>query len=148
MTALHDARDVTFVAGPSRSGAYVRRMDRRRLVGAAGEDAAARHLTAHGFEIVERNFRTRYGELDIVAAGGGCLVFCEVKARIGRAATARALEAVGPAKRQRLRRMAGEWFRASGRGAVGQPSVRFDVIGIAMAPDGSVLALEHVENAF
>ena len=121
-------------------------MDRRRRLGTAGEDAAASHLAARGFDIVERNFRTRYGELDIVAAGGGCLVFCEVKARLGRAATARALEAVGPAKRRRLRRMAGEWFRIRGGG--GQAGVRFDVIGVAVAADGTVLALEHVEDAF
>lgn len=123
-------------------------MDRRRRLGAAGEQAAARHLAARGFEIVERNFRTRYGELDIVAAGHGCLVFCEVKARLGREATGRALEAIGPAKRQRLRRMAAEWFRAAGDRSVGQPGVRFDAIGVALAADGTVLALEHVENAF
>ena len=123
-------------------------MDRRRRLGAAGEDAAARHLAALGYEIVERNFRTRHGELDIVATGHGCLVFCEVKARLGRAATTRALEAVGPAKRQRLRRMAAEWFRLGARGAVGEPAVRFDAIGVALAADATVLALEHVENAF
>ena len=123
-------------------------MDRRRRLGAAGEEAAARHLAALGLEIVDRNFRTRYGELDIVAAGGGCLVFCEVKARLGRAATARALEAVGPAKRQRLRRMAGEWFRARGDRAWGHPGTRFDAIGVALAADGTVLALEHVPDAF
>ena len=132
----------------SRERAYRRIVDRRRQIGAAGEDAAARHLAARGFEIVERNFRTRYGELDIVAAGNGCLVFCEVKARLGPTATARALEAIGPAKRRRLRQMAGEWFRAAGDRAVGEPGVRFDAIGVALAADGTVLALEHVENAF
>ena len=121
-------------------------MDRRRLLGAAGENAAARHLEARGYEILGRNFRTRHGELDIVAAGDGCLVFCEVKARLGRAATERALEAVGPAKRQRLRRMAAEWF-ASHSGP-GLPGVRFDVIGVALAGDATVLALEHLEGAF
>jgi len=121
-------------------------VDRRRVLGAAGEEAAVRHLAERGFEILGRNFRTRHGELDIVAAGHGCLVFCEVKARLGRMATARALEAVGPAKRQRLRRMAAEWFSAN-RGP-GMPGVRFDVIGVAVAADGSVLALEHLEDAF
>ena len=105
-----------------------------------------RHLEERGFAILERNFRTRHGELDLVAAGGGCLVFCEVKARLGRAATSRALEAVGPAKRQRLRRMAAEWFSANS--GPGLPGVRFDVIGVAVAADGTVLALEHVESAF
>ncbi|MEA2423669.1 MAG: hypothetical protein QOH13_79, partial [Thermoleophilaceae bacterium] len=48
-------------------------MDKRPARGAAGEQAAAEMLSALGYEIVERNFRTRYGELDIVAADDGCL---------------------------------------------------------------------------
>jgi putative endonuclease len=121
-------------------------VDRRRQIGAAGEDAAARHLAALGYRIVDRNFRTRYGELDIVAAGEGCLVFCEVKSRLGHDAVARALQAVGPDKRRRLRRMAAEWFR--NRSGPGMKETRFDAIGVAMAGDGTVLALEHVKDAF
>lgn len=120
--------------------------DRRRALGAAGEDAAARHLAGLGYQILERNFRTRYGELDIVASGQGCLVFCEVKSRLGRAAGQRALDSVGPGKRRRIRRMAAEWF--SRRPSSGQAEVRFDAIGVAVAADGSVLELEHVPDAF
>ena len=62
------------------------RSDPRRALGAAGEELAARHLEARGLEIVDRNFRTRYGELDLVARDERYLVFCEVKTRIVRAA--------------------------------------------------------------
>ena len=53
--------------------------DPRRRLGARGEELAARHLEARGLEVVERNFRTRYGELDVVARDPRFLVFCEVK---------------------------------------------------------------------
>ena len=50
--------------------------DPRRRLGARGEELAARHLEARGFEIVERNFRTRYGELDVIARDERFLVVC------------------------------------------------------------------------
>ena len=52
--------------------------DRRHLLGALGERLAAEHLERLGFRIVERNYRTRWGELDIVAFDGRVLAFCEV----------------------------------------------------------------------
>ena len=52
-------------------------MDPRRRLGEEGESLACRHLEARGFEVVERNFRTRYGELDVVAADRRHLVFVE-----------------------------------------------------------------------
>jgi putative endonuclease len=122
-------------------------VDHRRTLGAAGEDAAARHLEQRGARIVERNFRTRYGELDIVAVDGDALVFCEVKARLG-GTTARALEAVTPLKQLRLRKMAGEWFRSRPGGAARTRSVRFDAIGVVVSTGGRVLALEHLIDAF
>lgn len=116
--------------------------------GAAGEDAAAEMLVALGYEIVERNFRTRYGELDIVAVDRDSLVFCEVKTRVGHDALARALEAIGPAKRLQLRKMAGEWLRLSSVAKPRTRSVRFDAVAVALAPGGRVLALRHVQGAF
>ena len=56
-------------------------MDPRRRLGELGEDEAVRHLERRGHAVLDRNFRTRYGELDVVSAVDGCLVFCEVKAR-------------------------------------------------------------------
>src|SRR4051794_34468594 len=105
--------------------------DPRRARGAAGEQAAAELLTSFGYEIVERNFRTRYGELDVNAADGDCLVFCEVRARVGtpRRALDAALESIGPAKRLQLRKMAREWFRAAGDRRPSR-AVRFDAVAV------------------
>jgi len=122
--------------------------DPRRARGAAGEQAAAELLAALGYEIVERNFRTRYGELDIVAVDRGCLVFCEVRARVGREAIARALESIGPGKRIQLRKMAREWFRLSSAERPATGATRFDAVAVAIAANGRPLALEHVRDAF
>ena len=123
--------------------------DPRRRLGALGERLAAEHLTALGFEVLERNFRTRFGELDLVARRGGFLVFCEVKTRLatGPPGPFGPLTSVGPRKRARLRRMAGQWLHERS-GARGAPEARFDVVGITLDPSGRVLSLEHVENAF
>jgi putative endonuclease len=123
--------------------------DRRRALGGLGERAAAEHLARRGYEILERNFRTRFGELDVVARGQGCLVFCEVKTRVGRASASvfGPFSAVGPRKRAQLRRMAGQWLHVRSPG-YGAPRSRFDVIGVTVGSAGQVLALEHLEDAF
>jgi putative endonuclease len=125
-----------------------RRGDPRRARGALGEDAAARMLSALGYEVLDRNFRTKYGELDIVAIENETLVFCEVRARVGRNAIAYALESIGPAKRMQLRKMAHEWFRLSTAERPYTDAMRFDAIAVAMARDGRVLSIEHVRDAF
>jgi putative endonuclease len=126
-------------------------MDHRRALGALGERLACSHLTARGFEILERNFRTRHGELDVVAASGRYLVFCEVKTRVSRrpGGVFAPLTAVGPAKRLRLRRMAREWLAARGGSLRTRPrEIRFDALGVTLTPDGRLLGLEHLEAAF
>ena len=126
----------------------MRRPDPRRARGAAGESAAGELLRGLGYEILERNFRTRFGELDIVATHRGTLVFCEVRSRVGRDALARALESIGPVKQLQLRKMAGEWFRL--RGAEHPPTARtrFDVVAVALTADGRAVAIEHLRGAF
>ncbi len=126
-------------------------MDPRRTLGELGEDEAVRHLERRGHAILDRNFRTRYGELDVVSSVGGSLVFCEVKTRTagGRSGPATALEAVGPAKRRRLRLMAREWLRLrSGNHERLPGGVRFDAIGVVLDPRRQLVALDHVEDAF
>ena len=122
--------------------------DPRAFRGAAGEDAAAEFLAALGYRIVQRNFRTRYGELDIVAVDGDSLVFCEVRTRVGRGRLPAALEPIGPGKRMQLRKMAREWFRVSAIDRPRTAATRFDAIGVAIGVDGRTLALEHVRDAF
>ena len=127
------------------------RNDHRPPLGALGERIAAAHLTKRGYEIVDRNFRTRYGELDLVASGADCLVFCEVKARIARGPPGPfgPLSAVGPAKRRQVRRMAGQWLADRAGPRRGYRGVlRFDAIGVTLSPAGDLVRLEHVEDAF
>jgi putative endonuclease len=123
----------------------------RRRLGARGEELAARHLESRGYEIVDRNFRTRYGELDLVAAGDGCLVFCEVKTRVGRGRSSPLgpLASVGPRKQRQVRLMAREWLRAGrSRLARGLAELRFDAIGVTLDGSGELVALEHLDGAF
>ena len=127
--------------------------DPRRALGNHGEQLACRHLEALGYRLLDRNFRTRYGEIDIVARSGRFLVFCEVKSRAGRSGPTpfEPLASVGPRKQRQVRRMAAQWLdarRHSARNASGGDSIRFDAIGITLDAQGGLLALDHIENAF
>jgi putative endonuclease len=124
-------------------------IDLRRDRGTLGEHLAVEHLERRGYRIVDRNFRTRHGELDIVAADNRALIFCEVKTRVigGRSGPATPLEAIGPAKQRRLRALAREWL-ASASERPHRPEIRFDAIGVTITASGNLLALEHLEAAF
>ncbi len=103
---------------------------RRAAVGAEGEATAAAWYEANGYEILERNWRRREGEVDLIARRGRTVVFCEVKARSTEAFGSGA-EAVLPAKQRRIRRLAARWLAEltpqSGRALV---DLRFDVVSI------------------
>jgi len=123
--------------------------DPRRRLGALGERLAREHLCRAGYELVEANFRSRRGELDIVAFDSRALVFCEVKTRVSgsRAGPESPLDAIGPAKQRRLRLLAREWLHVRPE-RPRAPVLRFDAIGVVVSPKGELLSLEHVENAF
>jgi putative endonuclease len=126
-------------------------IDQRRRHGQLGEQIAEAHLAHRGYTIVGRNFRTRYGELDLIATDEHALVFCEVKTRTSGSQRGPdgPLDAIGPRKRDRLRRMAGQWLAENGEES--RPSardLRFDAIGVILTPAGRLLALEHLEDAF
>lgn len=127
---------------------------RRAGLGAAGEQLAADHLVRRGFEIVERNFRTRWGELDIVAVNDRTLVFCEVKTRVVRPRASGTdpvgrdpLESVHLRKQARVRRMAARWLNER-RDRPRADELRFDAIGIVVDATGALLRLDHLEGAF
>jgi putative endonuclease len=127
--------------------------DPRRRLGARGEELAGRHLEARGLQVVERNFRTRYGELDIVARGARCLVFCEVKTRIVRDAAGAGdvlgpFAAIGTRKQRQVRAMAREWLAQGRAEGPRPPELRFDAIGISFDARGRLVSLEHLEAAF
>jgi putative endonuclease len=122
----------------------------RVRLGAHGEDLACAHLERAGYALLERNGRCgRIGELDVVARHGRCLVFCEVKTRVAgtTAGSAGPLDAIGPAKRRRIRRLAAEWLRTRPQTS-GPAWIRFDAIGIVVDRQGRLLSLDHVEDAF
>lgn len=141
------------VAEDSREG------DPRRQLGAKGEQLAAQHLEARGCEVIGRNFRTRFGELDLVARDARFLVFCEVKTRIvhgaprprGAPASANPLgpfASIGARKQRQVRAMAREWLAQGLLDGPRPPEIRFDAIGISLDARGRLLALEHLESAF
>jgi putative endonuclease len=121
--------------------------DPRRTLGRLGEDLAAAHLERLGYAIVARNYRTRYGEIDVVACDGHTLVIAEVKTRRGAAAGRSPLESVHEAKQFQVRRMAREWL-AQTRQRPRTRELRFDAIGLTLDAAGRLIALEHVEAAF
>ncbi len=117
-------------------------MDRKEL-GKRGEDAAATYLGRVGFDILERNWRTRAGEVDIVAKEGATLVLVEVKTRRTiRAGTAE--EAVSPTKQRRIGKLAAAYVQQMDA----EPEdIRFDVVTIhVLAPDRALL--RHHRAAF
>ncbi len=113
--------------------------------GSWGEDRAARYLRLHGYRIVERNFRCRQGEIDIIARKGDFVAFVEVKQRKN-ADFGEAREFVTVSKQRRIIAAAELWLLKT-RCEL-QP--RFDVIEV-YAPDGTKTLfpkINHIENAF
>jgi putative endonuclease len=119
--------------------------DPRRTLGRLGEELARVHLQRRGYAIVDANFRTRHGELDIVAENGRALVFCEVKTR--RAGSGSPFESLHPRKQRQVRLMAREWLRLRSPSLRGR-QYRFDAIGVTVDAAGRLVTLEHLEGAF
>ena len=105
------------------------------------EEVAARHLAAHGLVCRDRNFRSRYGEIDLVMEDGEVLVFVEVRSR-ERAGFLDPAESVDRSKRARIARTADAWLR--NRHPV--PACRFDVVAVTGAPDAP--GIRWVRDAF
>lgn len=121
--------------------------DRRHVLGELGEELAAKHLVRRGFEIVERNYRTRWGELDIVAFDGHTLAFVEVKTRRLRPGHGNPFDALRTLKRNRVRKMAGRWLIERQERPYAE-LLRFDAIGVTFDLAGRLLSIEHLEGAF
>jgi putative endonuclease len=121
--------------------------DPRPALGRLGEQLAVEHLSRRGFQIVERNYRTRWGELDIVAYDGRALIFCEVKTRRLSAPGRDPLESVHTRKRSKVRKMAGSWLIERTDRPYAD-NLRFDAIGVTFDAGGELVRLEHLEGAF
>ena len=123
--------------------------EQRQRLGRRAEELVSTRLAAAGWEVVERNARTRYGELDIVALDGRTLVFVEVKA--GRAGSQlgpeRPVLAIDFRKQRRIRRLATAWMTERRR-LPRYAEIRFDAIGVTFTRAGGVADYEHIEAAF
>jgi putative endonuclease len=115
----------------------------KQHIGARGEDLACVELERQGMQVLERNWRCRIGEIDIVAAEAGptgpTLVFCEVKCRSG-LGFGHPLEAITFTKMRTLRQLAALWMRQH---RITASSIRLDAIGVVMLP-GQEPSLTHV----
>ena len=112
----------------------------RSKLGAQGETIAAAHLEAQGMRIVDRNFHTRYGEVDLIAEQGDAIVFVEVKTRRTRA-YGTPEESVTPRKRERLLKTAQTYLQEHG---LDQRAWRIDVVAITLQANGPAV-INHVE---
>jgi len=109
-----------------------------------GEDAAARYLQSRGYAILERNYRTNLGEVDIVARHGGDLVFVEVKSRTSSDSFAPA-ESVTRSKRDKLVKLAQLYMATRARK---EERCRFDVVEVTLNETGSVVNVRLIRGAF
>lgn len=117
-----------------------------KLLGAIGEELAARYLEGRGYDLVDRNYRCLEGEADIVAIDpdSGEAVLVEVKTRRSRATDdVFPEEAVTPRKQQRYRRIAAQFSMDH----YPCPAIRFDVIAVTILPDG-MGSIRHLFGAF
>ncbi len=113
----------------------------RKLLGRSGEDRAARHLAKLGYRMLERNYRTRQGEIDLIALDGDTIVFVEVKTRTNNAYGAPEL-AVDQRKQGRMAKAALGYLRHK---QLHQMPCRFDVVAITETENGRI---EVIRNAF
>jgi len=117
------------------------RMNAKDVLGRQGEELAAGFLAEAGLVVLERNWRCKDGEIDIVALDGRTLVICEVKTRSGiRFGTP--LEAITRPKARRLRKLAVLWVNAHG---LIFEAIRIDIVGVLRSVSGD-FTIEHVRG--
>jgi putative endonuclease len=128
-----------------------RRPDPRRALGYRGEQLAAAHLRRLGFELIDRNVRTRHGEIDLIASDGDVLVFAEVKtrrARHGACPHEQPLAGLKLGQRTRLRRLACAWLYESADARPRTGTIRFDALGVLVDAADRLVRLDHIEGAW
>jgi putative endonuclease len=114
----------------------------KQALGKEGERIAERYLKKKGYKLIERNYRCKGGELDLIALDRRVVVFVEVKARTGQGYGS-PVEAVEYHKQQRMIRAAQVFLSEKN---LHQRDARFDVVGVSW-PGGKPV-VEHIENAF
>ncbi|WP_238322728.1 YraN family protein [Gorillibacterium massiliense] len=120
--------------------------DTRKKLGAYGEQLALSLLEEAGYRILERNWRCRLGEMDLVAADDDTVVFVEVRTRRVTGSYGTSKESVDARKQAQVRKIALAYLHAKGRHDV---RVRFDVVAIELdAATSDIRRIEHLKNAF
>jgi len=116
-------------------------------LGRVGEALAEAHFHRLGFRTLASNYRTRYGELDLVLAdeADATIVFCEVKSR--RAGSGDPWDNLHERKRKQVRRMAAVWLTEVQDRPFGA-ELRFDAVGVTLDGRGELVRLDHLEAAF
>lgn len=117
--------------------------DHRRQLGSWGEDIAARHLEAQGYRILARNWRNRYGEIDLIVTDGEGIAFVEVKTRRGRRFGSPE-EAITTKKGQRLLQLGQAYISEN---ELHEQSWRIDVVAVEIDDRGRLLRCEHIPHA-
>ena len=118
--------------------------DRKRRLGAAGEQCAADYLAARGYRIVERNYRRRWGEADIIVLDpDGTYVIVEVRSRSNPRYVVEAAQSVGPRKQRQLRRLAHGLMAER----TSEIDVRVDVIVVSTDRSGRLVVAAHIRDA-
>jgi putative endonuclease len=115
----------------------------RKITGETGEKKAHDFLKKKGYHILERNYRCREGEIDIVAERKKCLVFVEVRTRTN-TNFMMPVESVSPAKEHRV---VAAVYHYLNEHSLDEKEWRIDFIGIEMTPEGKVKNIEHIEGA-
>ncbi|NOX20989.1 MAG: YraN family protein [Nitrospirae bacterium] len=115
---------------------------KKTRTGREGEDLAVKYLRKNGLKIIERNFRTPIGEIDIIARDGPAIVIVEVKTRTS-LNFGHPLEAVDQRKQKRLRRLALYYLKYRG---IENVQVRFDVLAIVKTDNGHKIS--YIKEAF
>jgi putative endonuclease len=138
---------------PPRTGGSTSQEDPRRALGRLGERLAAAHLQRLGFAIVQRNFRTRHVEIDLIAFDGRTLAMVEVKTRRADrrwrlAPEEQPLAWLRSRQRMRVRRLAAAWLHGESRDRPVAHTIRFDAIGVVVDDADRLLCLDHIESAW
>ena len=121
--------------------------DATKQMGRRGEDLAAEHFSRLGYRVLDRNHRTRFGELDLILAGPdeATIVFCEVKSR--RLGSGDWRDNLHEAKQKQVRTMAAAWLAKVTDRPFGA-DLRFDAVGVTLDGHGDLVRLDHLEGAF
>jgi len=125
------------------------------VLGRLGEELAAAHLERLGFALLDRNARTRHGEIDLIAFDGRTIIFVEVKTRRVLGSPRRhtgpeehPLAGLRHRQRARLRRLATAWLCDESHTRPTAHTIRFDAVGVLVDRTGALVRLDHVEGAW